>query len=600
MRRVWPLSLVALLACASPPPPADPCANWPATLAWAEEALALNHGQDAALGFTQVLGCPAAEGSHARARAGQALLAHGDAPTIERLGEFVRARKSSKLALAQALGRIRTGAYPEPEQVARDFCGQWSASPVLTVLCFDMVPKLDAPAIQAVLRAHGALGVLTPEDLHKLVNLDPQGATRPLQQCMSSGAQPELRDGDEVLAPLAYKLASATEEPGGPAARCLRRLGFDLCRRQLERGGTCEAPESVAAAIRDAAATGGLLELHRRDGALRSPIEVAGACDERGTMPSDAQGPMLMMHVALAKALERREVRGALERAGLAANALFSVERHRKCAQVLYCRHNDNDITGFWDYLPSSSEDLRCESGVVREIGHPPNPELDPEPDADHDAIADAHDHCPDAPETANGFQDEDGCPDELVVPGPAGDEQPGDPGDPDGDNVRGKDDRCPEVPEGNDGSCPGDGCPISSSDRDGDGVADKPDQCIDACETYFGLRDGCPDTADDPDGDKIKNGLDRCPTMRETVNEFTPNDGCPDSNTDHDGDGIPNDLDRCREEYARPSRPSRRDPMYGCPDGDGDGVSDAKDRCPTRRGTAISRGCPIGPAPKN
>jgi hypothetical protein len=41
-------------------------------------------------------------------------------------------------------------------------------------------------------------------------------------------------------------------------------------------------------------------------------------------------------------------------------------------------------------------------------------PELDPEPDGDSDGISDAYDFCRDTYETRNGYQDGDGCPDEL------------------------------------------------------------------------------------------------------------------------------------------------------------------------------------------
>lgn len=34
-------------------------------------------------------------------------------------------------------------------------------------------------------------------------------------------------------------------------------------------------------------------------------------------------------------------------------------------------------------------------------------------PDRDHDGVPDAHDQCPDSPETRNGFNDDDGCPDQ-------------------------------------------------------------------------------------------------------------------------------------------------------------------------------------------
>jgi outer membrane protein OmpA-like peptidoglycan-associated protein len=41
------------------------------------------------------------------------------------------------------------------------------------------------------------------------------------------------------------------------------------------------------------------------------------------------------------------------------------------------------------------------------------------EADRDGDGIADAHDRCPDQPETVNGRDDNDGCPDRLVVISP-------------------------------------------------------------------------------------------------------------------------------------------------------------------------------------
>ncbi len=37
-------------------------------------------------------------------------------------------------------------------------------------------------------------------------------------------------------------------------------------------------------------------------------------------------------------------------------------------------------------------------------------------PDRDHDGIPDAQDKCPDAPETYNGFLDDDGCPDRAPL----------------------------------------------------------------------------------------------------------------------------------------------------------------------------------------
>jgi hypothetical protein len=43
-------------------------------------------------------------------------------------------------------------------------------------------------------------------------------------------------------------------------------------------------------------------------------------------------------------------------------------------------------------------------------------PDAGPPPDGDGDQIADANDKCPKEPETYNGFEDEDGCPDKTFV----------------------------------------------------------------------------------------------------------------------------------------------------------------------------------------
>lgn len=46
----------------------------------------------------------------------------------------------------------------------------------------------------------------------------------------------------------------------------------------------------------------------------------------------------------------------------------------------------------------------------------PPAPPAAPATDSDGDGISDPNDRCPTVPETRNGFDDEDGCPDELPV----------------------------------------------------------------------------------------------------------------------------------------------------------------------------------------
>jgi OmpA-OmpF porin, OOP family len=119
-------------------------------------------------------------------------------------------------------------------------------------------------------------------------------------------------------------------------------------------------------------------------------------------------------------------------------------------------------------------------------------------PDRDGDGIPDAIDQCPDLPETKNGYEDEDGCPD--VAPDP----------DRDHDGVPDAVDRCPDTP----GPEALQGCP----DRDGDGVADIDDLCPDAPGPV--ALQGCPDR----DGDQIPDIADKCP------DEPGPPslDGCP------------------------------------------------------------------------
>lgn len=93
------------------------------------------------------------------------------------------------------------------------------------------------------------------------------------------------------------------------------------------------------------------------------------------------------------------------------------------------------------------------------------------EPDRDGDGIPDRVDQCPDVPEDLDGYQDDDGCPEE----GPEKDT--------DGDGVPDKVDACPDKP----GPVELDGCP----DRDKDQIPDNVDKCPDVPgEAQY---DGCP-----------------------------------------------------------------------------------------------------------
>lgn len=76
--------------------------------------------------------------------------------------------------------------------------------------------------------------------------------------------------------------------------------------------------------------------------------------------------------------------------------------------------------------------------------------------DTDGDGIPDVNDACPTQPETINGYQDSDGCPDTdpaAAVPPPA-------PADSDGDGIPDASDGCPTQPETINGYQDTDGCP--------------------------------------------------------------------------------------------------------------------------------------------
>jgi outer membrane protein OmpA-like peptidoglycan-associated protein len=70
------------------------------------------------------------------------------------------------------------------------------------------------------------------------------------------------------------------------------------------------------------------------------------------------------------------------------------------------------------------------------------------------------------------------------------------------------------------------------------------------------------PAAAADADGDGVADGADRCPKLKEDVDGFNDGDGCPD------------------------------------PDNDADTVPDASDRCPDQAGTLGNKGCPAGTTP--
>ena len=100
----------------------------------------------------------------------------------------------------------------------------------------------------------------------------------------------------------------------------------------------------------------------------------------------------------------------------------------------------------------------------------------------------------------------------EVPLPGP---------GDLDGDGVPDNVDQCPRVPEDRDGWEDEDGCP--DDDNDGDGITDKLDKCPNEPEDKDGFEDadGCPDPDNDKDG--IPDVADTCPNEPGVAP-----DGCP------------------------------------------------------------------------
>ncbi len=150
---------------------------------------------------------------------------------------------------------------------------------------------------------------------------------------------------------------------------------------------------------------------------------------------------------------------------------------------------------------------------------------------------------------------------------------------DRDGDGRLDRRDRCPLEPEDADGFSDQDGCP--DPDDDQDGVLDG----ADTCRAAPGLAelDGCP--AQDTDGDTIADHVDTCPAVAEDVDSFEDTDGCPD--LDNDQDGLVDADDTC------PAQPGPSE-TRGCPDPDRDQdtVVDRLDACPDEPGPQAHSGC--------
>ena len=129
--------------------------------------------------------------------------------------------------------------------------------------------------------------------------------------------------------------------------------------------------------------------------------------------------------------------------------------------------------------------------------------------DRDGDGKPDPVDQCPDKPENYNGYQDDDGCPDDP---------------DSDGDGIVDSLDQCELTPEDKDNYLDDDGCP--EPDNDLDGLLDAADKCPNAPEDLDGYEDddGCPEP--DNDKDTVPDVKDQCPNeIGSTTQEPL---GCP------------------------------------------------------------------------
>src|SRR3569623_105857 len=121
--------------------------------------------------------------------------------------------------------------------------------------------------------------------------------------------------------------------------------------------------------------------------------------------------------------------------------------------------------------------------------------------DTDHDGIPNDKDKSPRVAEDKDGFEDEDGCPDD----------------DNDKDGILDSEDKCPNQAEDHDGFEDDDGCPDPENDKDG--ILDHDDKCPNEAETFNGIddEDGCPDTGGlemvvKLDGDRLE--VTKVPTL--------------------------------------------------------------------------------------
>jgi outer membrane protein OmpA-like peptidoglycan-associated protein len=131
-------------------------------------------------------------------------------------------------------------------------------------------------------------------------------------------------------------------------------------------------------------------------------------------------------------------------------------------------------------------------------------------------------------------------------------------PGDRDGDGYLDPKDKCPDQPENFQGFQDDDGCP-DDSDTDGDGITDIKDSCVLEPEDKDGYldEDGCPEL--DNDLDTLADATDKCALEAEDPDGYEDDDGCPD--LDNDKDTVADVKDQCPNEIGSTSQ----EPL-GCP----------------------------------
>ena len=262
----------------------------------------------------------------------------------------------------------------------------------------------------------------------------------------------------------------------------------------------------------------------RRMSAAAPPSVALVLCVSTALLGGCAAGPVLRGRVrALDERVETAQKNGAVkcaprELAIAMAQLHFATisldQGHMSAAQAHLDLAEPNAVAAY-DMSPAD----RCTSREFVEVAVATKPPPPRPGDRDGDGIPDDIDTCPDQPENYNGFQDTDGCPDDM---------------DSDNDGVPDSRDQCLMEPEDKDGYQDDDGCPDIDNDDDGipdtaEGKAKDGTSCMNTPEDFDGFQDddGCPDP--DNDGDLVLDVVDDCPNTFGVSGGDHP--GCPKAN---------------------------------------------------------------------